>query len=203
MKNYLYLNIRTHRVSEFEDLSEVLRENWSRTPRVFNLESGLYPEYSKVVGIGLSYEGEEGLRSTYVQSENFDEVSLLNSISYMFSEFSKKDYKLCGYNISGFDIPFLMKRYVINNIKLPPYLRRFGINPWSFGDVNIKSYYNAGGTANLEEMAAACGIITNSILQDNFSDCWDKIDKEALAAQSLEINRVVVEIHNRIYNLSN
>jgi predicted PolB exonuclease-like 3'-5' exonuclease len=70
---------------------------------------------------------------------------------------------LCGYNIKGFDIPFIVKRAVILGIKIPNTLKPYGKKPWEM--TGIDDLYEvwkhmSGKACSLDTLCGALNIPT-------------------------------------------
>lgn len=62
-----------------------------------------------------------------------------------FFELSEK-YNLCGFNIKGFDIPFIIRRALHLGIKIPNSLKLFGKKPWDMTNfIDLKEIYRHTG----------------------------------------------------------
>lgn len=89
---------------------KMLKEPMTETMEKSYMErSSLYPEFAKVVCISYMIEGEN---STSITGEEKDILRQFNAILE-----ANNDVVLGGFNIFGFDIPFLRKRMIINSIK--------------------------------------------------------------------------------------
>lgn len=103
--------------------------------------ASLTSEFSKVISLSFgcfktSYTSNE-IKNDYklktLASDN--EVELLNFAKEIID--AKDSSILCGYNIKGFDIPFLTKRYLINQAKLPKGLQMRGKKPWEVNFIDV------------------------------------------------------------------
>lgn len=170
MKKLLFFDIETHRVKEYEELSQRRKKAfqdhlWNRNdyPTVedcYNERSALFPEFSQVICVSFGYEGPG--EEFKVQSLcGLDEVKILNDLSKIFDAFEKQGYALCGHFITGFDKPYLIKRYIINGITVPKMLAKsIGAKPWEQADedtVNLWKFGSFSGTS-LEVIAASMDI---------------------------------------------
>jgi 3'-5' exonuclease len=93
--------------------------------QVFYMEkAGLYAEFSKVVcvSVGKMKAGKFWIRSI----SSRDELHILKGLS----ETLEKSTFLCAHNGKEFDYPYLMRRYIINAMPIPPLLNTFGKKPW-------------------------------------------------------------------------
>ena len=121
-----------------------------------------YPEFSKIVAItyAIAYSEKGELKRQLKRIAIENEAALIEQFMYVLDETSKDDSKsspqvfsiLCGHNIISYDIPLLMKRYMINKkefqtVKHLPYLlkRAFNIKPWESGIIDTVNVWKFNG----------------------------------------------------------
>jgi DNA polymerase elongation subunit (family B) len=114
-----------------------------------------------------------------------------------------KGYSLAGHNINGFDKPYLIKRYIINSIKVPVILNSIGVKPWELNDVDTMQKWkmDGWGVTSLEVISAALGVKckTTELNGGNMYryDIKD-IDWEELRMYCEEDTRASYEIYKKI-----
>lgn len=121
--------------------------------KTYKEHSTLYPEFSRVfcVSIGRIVDGELKVMSYY----DDDEADLLEKVGNILDIYSsKRKAKLAGHSIKGFDIPFLMRRMIINGIPVPEILDVSGLKPWEIDLIDTYelwrgSAYNSAGLVNI------------------------------------------------------
>jgi hypothetical protein len=168
VEKLLFFDIETHRVKNWNELSTSLQngfinhlfneDSFSSVEECFNEISGLNAEFSQVICVSLGYECEDEFKLTSIYSKN--EVELLQKLSQIFDKFQINGYSLAGHNINGFDKPYLIKRYIINKLKVPNILNSIGIKPWELSDADTMQMWRLGGGNNtsLEVICATLGI---------------------------------------------
>lgn len=96
--------------------------------------TALYPEFGKirVISIGQIQFGEGATISKIKSFYGDDEASLLKEfLGTMQAIFnSKPDIKLIGHNIKNFDIPYIIKRSIINSLEIPHQFQLQKKKPW-------------------------------------------------------------------------
>ncbi len=94
--------------------------------------AGIYAEFGKVIVISLGWlsgEGEEAeLRLKTLAND--DEEALLTDLIDILVKIDNTKTLLCGHNIKEFDVPFLCRRILINQLKLPDLLDVSSKKPW-------------------------------------------------------------------------
>ena len=179
LENLLVLDIETVRSHKlYEDMPERLQAQWDRkstflraddneSPKeLFEDRGGIYAEFGKVVAISVgffNYVGAElSLRVKALYNE--DETLLLNEFNDILQKFNDKNLTLCGHNGKEFDFPYLCRRMLINNIKLPAVLDTSGKKPWEVNHLDTMEMWKFGDRKNftsLELLAALFDIPTS------------------------------------------
>jgi len=165
-KKYLFFDIETHRVLEWEELTPSIQsafinhyydsDAYENPKDHYSEIAGLHAEFSHVICVSFGYEGTSGeFHVNHICG--LDEVDLLNKLTSVLDAFQKNGYALAGHNIFACDIPYLMKRYIINGIKVPPMLNHIGAKPWEVEDLDTMTFWKMGTyRATSLEMACAC-----------------------------------------------
>lgn len=159
--------------------------------KTFTKNSSLYPEFSKILTIsyGLIKWNDElgGYEKTIKNLIDIDEKRLLQRFSNVVIKITENypDFKFCGHNIDGFDIPFIIKRMLINDIILPKKLQIHNLKPWESPTVDTMKIWRFGSfePTSLDILCNAFGIetpkseeVNNKIISEIFySDAEDKL----------------------------
>jgi predicted PolB exonuclease-like 3'-5' exonuclease len=159
IKNVLFLDIETVPCSpSFEDLDITFQTLWAEktvwqrkeeyTPAEFyKLKAGVMAEFAKIICISVGYlfveknENHFRIKSFYGDDEKqiiTDFNELLNS------QFSKKQHQLCAHNGKEFDFPFIARRTLINELKLPALLDIAGKKPWEVNHLDTMELWKFG-----------------------------------------------------------
>ncbi len=121
----LFIDIETAPLYEgLEGYPKVLREKLvQKYPEDGYSKAGLHAEFGKIVCISVGYmEGDQVHTKSLVGSEQ----TILIDLGIIL----KRQYKIVGHNILDFDLPFIQRRYVVNDIKVPQSIRTAGKKPW-------------------------------------------------------------------------
>lgn len=195
LSKILFLDIETAPLfRNLEDVPDYLKDYWLKryekkrpkediaiTEEEYFLErSGIHALYSRVVCIGMGFFAQkaEGYEwRTQVLTNLSEKQILLDFIKAWnsFKQYSRKGfwevvrapvYGLCGHNIMSFDIPFLGRRFLLNNLPLPDFWKENQyLKPWQLQDPiiidtmllwNFTSYENS--FIPLEMLARALGL---------------------------------------------
>lgn len=111
----------------------------------FDEKAALFAEFGKiiVITIGKIKDGVLKLKSY----NNIDEVELLQFFCKDINNIvaANKKTTLCGFAIKGFDIPYLMRRCLINQVELPSLIDIGHLKPWEIPVIDLMELWKASG----------------------------------------------------------
>lgn len=148
-----------------DKISKTMPENFSPEDS-YQQKAAIMAEFGKVICIstGIFYE-DRGKRLCFkLKSLSGDnENELLKQFVDLANTYSRlhKDFQFAGHNIKEFDIPYLCRRMVINNIALPEYLQLSGRKPWETNMTDTLQLWKFGDYkhyTSLKLLAACLGI---------------------------------------------
>ena len=177
----IFIDIETHRVLEAKELTPELQKAWKdryvekfkdeyngNNVLAYQEKSALFPEFSKVICITIGFEYKDKF---YTQSfSGLHEVNnvllpFINRINTLSNRDDVKgDISFVGWNINGFDKPYLIKRMIINGLDIPQSLSTYNLKPWECRDIDLMNFWKFGGMypTPLEAAAASLGIQSKS-----------------------------------------
>lgn len=120
--------------------------------------SSLYSEYGKIVCLSMGYFKNDG--SLIINSITSPEEELIKEAQKVFNQIDNLGMTLCGYNIKGFDIPWLFKKMTQYEIDVPMCLNTFGKKPWEINVLDLMEVWKSSGFefSNMDEVAYVLGI---------------------------------------------
>lgn len=123
--------------------------------------SPLYPEYGKILCISYIL-GNDKVKTIVGE----DEKAVLKEF---FKILEDPKIFIIGFNIKGFDIPYIIRRALIHDLTLPNCLRILGKKPWEVTMVDICDDYKFGmrDMISLDAICLAFGIPTSKDLFAN------------------------------------
>ena len=143
LEHILFLDIETVPEQEnFTELDAEMQSLWENktqyqrkdefSPEDFYDRAGIWAEFGKIVCISVGYFNLKGdIRNFRVTSFFGEEQKILKDFSnLMNNHFNQAQHVLCGHNAKEFDIPFIARRMIINQIAIPSKLNLFGKKPW-------------------------------------------------------------------------
>lgn len=192
----LFFDIETHRSINWKDQTPQIQKAFIDhyyDPQTYNTPedhyseiAGLHAEFGHVICVVFGYinsmNGEFQTMAVYDK----DEKKVLEECRKIFDPFLKNGYYLAGHNIINCDVPFLVKRYIINKLKVPGILNTYGCKPWDLDYLDTMDLWKFGDykRVSLEMICAALNINckTDDLGGDNLYT-WDidEMDWEQLA----------------------
>ena len=147
-----------------EKTMRTLPEN-STAEEYYPQRAAVMAEFAKVVCISLGYFKKEGKQyNLRVKSIALhDEKLLLQQFIETVNQLEAIHHRWCftGHNIKEFDIPFLCRRLLVNDIAIPPYLDFQNMKPWETNLVDTFQYWRFGDFKNytsLKLLAASLNV---------------------------------------------
>jgi hypothetical protein len=166
-----------------DKISKTVPENLSLQDS-YLLKAGIMAEFGKVVCISTGYFYEDINKNICFKVKSIcgdNEKEILQSFLQITNSFNKINsrFQFAGHNIREFDIPFICRRLLINNIALPSYLQIHGAKPWEiemidtlqwwrFGD--YKNYISLNLLANVLNVPTSKGDMDGSKVREVYYD---------------------------------
>jgi len=164
IQNILFIDIETVPIEKnFDDLDPEFQKLWNDkhlffrdaqelTPaQTFQLKGGIYAEFGKIVCISVGYLYEEKRKRDFrIKSfSSSNEAEILKAFTAMVKKsFNTKKNNFCGHNIKEFDIPYLCRRMLVNNIEIPKILDVSGTKPWETQFIDTLQLWKFGDYKN-------------------------------------------------------
>jgi 3'-5' exonuclease len=132
----------------------------------YNERAGILAEFGKIICISTAYYFTDVNKQLFLKQKtlsNNNEIHLLNDFLLLCESFLKvkKTIAFAGHNIKEFDIPYICRRLIINNIKLPKFLNIHGQKPWDNHSLDTLHWWRFGDYKNyisLKLLAASLNI---------------------------------------------
>ena len=157
LENILFLDIETvPEVQNFSDLNPEKQALWAQKSQYqrkdeFSAEdyyprAGIWAEFGKIICISVGYfasgEDARAFRITTFSGEEFDILKQFKSL--LETHFNRPKHLLCAHNGKEFDFPYIARRMLIHNIKLPLKLNLFGKKPWEVPHLDTLELWKFG-----------------------------------------------------------
>lgn len=155
---------------KFNTLQRYLQEKYNNesltAADVFSTDAGIYSEFGKIVciSVGFIYKKNDELCFRTKSFADDDEVKILNDFSKLLHDAcNTAGYQFCGHNIKEFDIPYICRRMIIQNIPVPYLLNIAGKKPWEVPFLDTLELWKFGDKksyTSLKLLTAILGIPT-------------------------------------------
>ena len=163
VENVLFIDIETiPQYPDFADIPETMKYFWEKKSSYFReadqsaadvyQRAGIYSEFGRIIcisaGIVINKNDEKSIRIKSFYSD--DEKQLLDEFAGMLKKYhsSNKDLQLCAHNGKEFDFPYIARRMIINDIKLPQILDVAGKKPWEVQFLDTMELWKFGDYKN-------------------------------------------------------
>ena len=184
IENMLFLDVEcVPGKPSYDDLDETFQELWAikaksilrrqtedptgeEIAQVYD-RAGIYAEFGKIVCISVGFvrrDKASGKLSVRLKSfADDDEKKLLSDFNELLQQHydNPSIHYICGHNIKEFDIPYICRRLVINQLEFPNLLQIHGRKPWELNYlVDTMTLWKFGDLKNytsLKLLAAALG----------------------------------------------
>ncbi len=160
INDFLIIDIETVSGKEtFENLSPELRSHWERKAgfirnpdekppeELYTDRAAIYPEFGKIIVIGMAIyhenKGELALRVKALSNDNEKDL-LIEFKNFIEGKFDQDNLKLCAHNGKEFDFPYLCRRMLINDVKIPWSLNMSGKKPWEVNHLDTMELWKFG-----------------------------------------------------------
>ena len=175
-EDLIMIDIETASVSQsFDELPDQWKQLWAdkvkfvlpdgmEPQEFYPLRAGVMAEFAKIVCISMAYfNRENNLRMRVKSFFGHDEKKILIEFISTLNKIEGHNSKWCfaGHNIKEFDIPFICRRLLINNLPIPRFLDFQNMKPWETNIVDTFQYWRFGDYKNftsLKLLAAVMGI---------------------------------------------
>jgi len=158
VRDIIFLDIETvPQFATFKELPQKFQELWDKKSSQFRGEdqdasqayerAGIYAEFGKIVCISVGIFTKEkdpgGFRLKSYSGK--DEKEILLGFADMLKKYSeRRNLFLCAHNGKEFDFPYIARRMLINDIKLPALLDNGGRKPWEIRHLDTMELWKFG-----------------------------------------------------------
>ncbi len=172
LNHILFLDIETvPEEAHFNSLDDEMKALWEHktqyqrkddfSPEEFYDRAGIWAEFGKVVCISVGYfVVKADVRNFRVTSFFGDEKKILRDFNNLLNNhFNQAQHILCGHNAKEFDIPFLARRMIINQIPIPNKLNLFGKKPWEIPHLDTLELWKFGDYKHFTSLKLMCKVL--------------------------------------------
>ncbi len=179
LEKILFLDVETvSQVKSYSELNENMATLWNekydqikkRTVYKYEEESdalsslpdmGLFAEFGKIVciSVGFLYKQTEQDEDWFFRVRSIvsdSEIVILQQFTDLLKDLSSKDFLVCGHNIKEFDIPYIARRLIINNIPLPQFFLKLKGKPWDSPLIDTMDLWKFGDYKHFTSLNLLC-----------------------------------------------
>lgn len=201
IQDVLFLDIETVPLqAEYEQLSEREQYFWTRKSRHWRKDqeanevyerAGIYAEFGKIVCVTIGTLQEEDETPVFLLKSFYghDEKQLLLDFKKSVTKFcSRKNRLLCAHNGKEFDYPYLCRRMLVHQIKLPKILQIHGKKPWEVSLLDTMDLWRFGDYKNYTSLDLLAHIFDIPTPKDDIDGSqvgkvyWEEQDLERIVA---------------------
>lgn len=159
IENILFLDIETvAQNQDYKQLDERTKELWAKkmqwrtensnkSPEELYEKAAIWAEFGKIICISAGFiVNKLGSKTLRVKSfYGHNEKHLLENFSQLLnSHFNKDKHYLCAHNGKEFDFPYIARRMLVNELKLPRNLQLAGKKPWEVKHIDTMELWKFG-----------------------------------------------------------
>lgn len=161
LESIIFLDVETvPKYKNFEQLPTTEQEFWEHKKRKMHADdvdiqdhyfgnAGIFAEFGRIICIscGILTKSNQGMQLRIKSFYGDDEASILLQFKDLLDKHLVKfgDFGVCGHNINEFDIPYICRRMLINQIDLPVVLDRLsGKKPWENLNIDTMQLWKFG-----------------------------------------------------------
>lgn len=208
--NILYLDIETAPVvGDFEELGDELQDLWAHKCKglfkqaelqqddiayAFGERAGIYAEFGKIICISVGFMTRQpGSNEPVLRLKSFTnhvEGALLDDFTDLLNKHfnNPEKFAVCGHNIREFDIPYICRRMLVNQMPLPRVLDIAGKKPWEVKHLlDTLEMWKFGDIKNYTSLRLLCALFGIPSPKDDISGAdvgkvyWEDRDLDRIA----------------------
>lgn len=146
----------------YDDMNTEWRELWAEKTTKTNVETnvaewyvsraGVMAEFSKVICISIGYFDASFNKINIQSIYGYQEHEILEQFIQRLHKIKINNWCFAGHNIREFDIPFLCRRLLINNLPIPDCMNFQNKKPWELRLFDTFQYWRFGDYKNFTSL---------------------------------------------------
>ncbi len=176
------------------------------SPEKIYERAGIYAEFGKIICISFAHCRNGEVR---VSSFSGEEKKILADFAQLLNKhFPPEKYVLCAHNGKEFDFPYIARRMIVNDIKIPEILRLQNKKPWEIPHIDTLDLWKFGDYkhyTSLELLAAIFDIPTPKDDMDGSKVAqvyWEDDDLQRIVSYCEKDVRTLVEIYKKMAQIN-
>lgn len=182
LQKILFLDIETtNQCKKYEHLSPKFKAFWQERSalirarsfkfktvsdeELYLLKAAIFPEFGKIICISVGYLSKSDDNSYRLKSKSFFDGGEAEIIKSFFEltihSFNDLGYQfISGHNIREFDLPYICRRALVNEIEIPRILNFAGKRPWQVGNlIDTMELWKFGDYKTYSSLELLCHIL--------------------------------------------
>ena len=156
-------------------------------------KAAIFAEFGKIVciSVGFVFRGKDGRLKVRLKSfANRDEKVLLREFNEMLDQYYPDTARqfICGHNIKEFDVPYMCRRMIANQMTLPRMLDIVGKKPWETKHLlDTMTMWKFGDYKSYTSLKLLAGVLNFPTPKDDIDGSqvgrvfWEEDDLERIA----------------------
>jgi hypothetical protein len=168
LHNLMVLDIETvPQYSHFDEVPGHFQKLWDlktryqrkdETPEQFYERAGIWAEFGKIICISVGiFTGGKSVGLRVKSFASHDEKDLLNNFGALLGTQSPS-LILCAHNGKEFDFPYICRRMLINNVRIPSQLEISGKKPWEINHLDTMELWKFGDYKNYTSLSLLAAV---------------------------------------------
>ncbi|MFW6277281.1 MAG: 3'-5' exonuclease [Prolixibacteraceae bacterium] len=202
IEEVLFIDIETVPLApEYGELTEKWRQLWAHKMQ-FSINNGepveelygragIYAEFGKIICISAGYVTQKQGELFFRVKSFFDddEKKLISNFFNALQKFTRAGKRrLCAHNGQEFDFPYIARRALIHNLKLPGILNIAGSKPWEIKDqlIDTLQLWKFGDYKHYTSLSLLCELFNIPTPKDDIDGSqvskvyWEENDLERI-----------------------
>jgi predicted PolB exonuclease-like 3'-5' exonuclease len=157
LQELIFIDIETvSQHSNFDEISKEFKKIWQKKMRfesersqlpeeeLYQQKAAIFAEFGKIIciSVGMWSQTEQILKIKSFSGN--DEKLILTDFIEFCQKLKSKKYLFCGHNIKEFDIPYICRRMLIQDFKIPQILDFQNKKPWEVQMVDTLQFWKFG-----------------------------------------------------------
>ena len=217
-ENVLFLDIETvPQYASYQEAPENFRKLWERKSTFFREKdnqtieesynrAAIFAEFGKIVCISVGFmtfkAGGKALRIKSFYDD--DEKKLLINFNNLLNKaFNSTDHFLCAHNGKEFDFPYIARRNLINQLRLPVLLDTAGKKPWEVKHIDTLELWKFGDYKHYTSLELLTAVFNIPTPKDDISGkdvgrvYWQEKDLEPIVTYCQKDVLAIVQLYLR------
>jgi len=188
LSNILFVDVEcVPQMSSFYDLDDEMQalrekkasymlnhaEEGTTAADLYENRSGIYAEFGKIIVISVWYIHMDADNNKSFRIKSFagdDESNILSEFFELLnSHYNQKYHRLCGHNVKEFDVPYICRRAMINDLPLPDIIDTAGKKPREVNHLDTLEFWKFGDRKNFTSLDLLCRINNIPTPKDDIS----------------------------------